>query len=392
MGCRSRVHVASVGAMAPNLSRRTAPLEKTLIRQVFDAAAPGAINLGLGQPAIDPHPAVMERLAKAARDNKAAYTPNAGDAELRARIGAELFDDSPMETVLITIGSEEAMFSALLAVCDPGDEILAPEPGYPAYRNIAQLIGTSYASYPITMERGFTLDVDDLLGRVTPRTRAVIVTSPSNPTGRFVGGDAELRRLVQELERRGVWVIDDCLYRDIAFAPHHDELFRFGNNVLTIGSISKSFACTGLRVGWLHMPKEISPKLIAVHQTVCTCAPTPSQEAAKTCLDLRRDTKYLEETSALYAERARATVQALAAEPRIAFAAPEGAFYLFADLRPLGVDTVKLAFELARAGQVITVPGEAFGPAGKGFLRITFAPEPARIATGVERLLASLRR
>src|SRR5262245_45925896 len=96
------------------LARRAQSLEKTLIRQVFDEAAPGAINLGLGQPAIDPPPAVMERLAKAARDNKAAYTPNAGDSALRARIGAELFDGAPMESVIITIGSEEAMFTALL--------------------------------------------------------------------------------------------------------------------------------------------------------------------------------------------------------------------------------------------------------------------------------------
>src|SRR4051812_49906842 len=113
--------------MSLELALRARSLEKTLIRQVFDQAAPGAINLGLGQPAIDPPPEVMERLAKAARDNKAGYTPNAGDGELRARIAAERFDGAPMESVVITIGSEEAMFTAMLALVDAGDEILAPE-------------------------------------------------------------------------------------------------------------------------------------------------------------------------------------------------------------------------------------------------------------------------
>jgi aminotransferase len=200
-----------------------------------------------------------------------------------------------------------------------------------------------------------------------------------------------MQRLVAELERRGVWVVDDCLYRDIAFAPHHGPLFRMGANVLTIDAISKSFACTGLRVGWLHAPVAITPKLIAIHQSVCTTAPTPSQEATKTCLDLRRGS-YLSDISALYAERARAASLALRREPRIRFAEPEGAFYLFADLRALGVDTRELAFRLAREGKVITVPGEAFGPSGTGFLRITFAPEPEKIRVGIERLLEGIRQ
>jgi aspartate/methionine/tyrosine aminotransferase len=371
------------------LASRAQGLSKSLIRQVFDEAAPGAINLGLGQPAIDPPPAVMERLEKAARDKKAAYTPNAGDSELRSRVGKELFDGAPLESVIITIGSEEAMFTALLGVLDPGDELLGPEPGYPLYRVSAGLVGASYRSYPLDFERGFTLDVDGLLASLTPRTRAVIITSPSNPTGRFAASPADMARLIAELEKRNVWAIDDCLYRDIAFAPHHGPLFRLGKNVLTIDAISKSFACTGLRVGWLQGPAEVMPKLIAIHQAVCTTAPTPSQEAAKTCLDLR-GTGYLAEISALYAERARAACEGLRAEPRIRFAEPEGAFYLLADLRATGVDTRTLAFDLARRGQVITVPGEAFGPTAKGLLRVTFAPTPDLIRTGIERLLAGV--
>src|SRR5690606_27360706 len=114
-------------------------------------------------------------------------TPNDGDPELRARIGAERFDGAPAESVLITIGSEEAMFTALLAITDPGDEILAPEPGYPAYRNIAGLIGAVHTPYPLSIEDGFAIDVDALLAQVSERTRAVIITSPGNPTGRFAG-------------------------------------------------------------------------------------------------------------------------------------------------------------------------------------------------------------
>jgi aspartate aminotransferase len=375
--------------MVPSLAKRTASMQKSLIRQVFDSASKGAINLGLGQPAIDPHPAIMERLAKAARDNKAAYTPNAGDSELRARIAAEMFDGAPMESVIITIGSEEAMAAALFAVADAGDEIMAPTPGYPAYKSLCNLVGATHVTYELTMERSWRLDVDQLLAKVTPKTRAVIVTSPSNPTGCFAASPADMKRLVEALNERGVWVIDDCLYRDMSFTPHHEPLFRYGDNVLTIDAISKTYACTGLRVGWLHGPPSIEGKLVAINQSLVTTAPTPSQEATKTCLDLRKQ-GYLQEIAKLYAERARAAEEALRAEPRIRFAPSEGAFYIFADVRAFNIDERAMAFDLAKAGKVIVVPGEAFGPAGKGFLRITYAPEPAVIREGIGRLLAHL--
>ncbi len=377
--------------MPLKIASRAAGLKKSLIRQVFDAAEPGAINLGLGQPAIDPHPAILEALAQAARDKKAAYTPNAGDSQLRRRIAAELFDDAPMESVVVTIGAEEAMYCALTTLCEPGDEILGPEPGYPGYRTIATLLGTPYVPYALTPGNEFRIDVDALLAQVTGKTKVVIVTSPSNPLGRFAGTNTAMQRLMSELEARGVWVIDDCLYRDIAFVEHHAPLRKFGKNVLTIDAISKNFACTGLRVGWLQVPVEISPQVVAVHQALATTAPTPSQEAAKACLDLRK-TDYLKEVRALYKQRADAAVAALAKEPKLKFSPPEGAFYIFADLREFGVDTVELAFSLARAGQVITVPGEAFGPGGGGFLRVTCAPAPEQVTEGIQRLLDGLRR
>lgn len=374
--------------MTPPIAKRCATLNKSLIRQVADAAAKGTINLGLGQPAIDPHPSVMERLAKAAKDNKAAYTPNAGDSELRARIGAELFDGAPMESVLVTIGSEEAMFTALMALCDPGDELLGPEPGYPAYRSISTLLGVQHKPYMLTPD--FRIDVDALLAQITDKTRVVVVTSPSNPTGRFAGTDADMKKLVEGCAKKNVWVIDDCLYRDIAFVPHHKPLYKLGDNVLTIDAISKSYACTGLRVGWLQAPVELEGKLIAIHQAVCTTAPTPSQEATKACLDLRK-TNYAKEINALYQERANAAEAALAKEPKLKFHKSEGAFYVFADAREFGVDTKELAFDLARTGKVIIVPGEAFGPTAKGFIRVTYAPTPDKITAGVEQLIDGLR-
>lgn len=376
--------------MSLRIANRAAALRTTLIRQVFDAAETGAINLGLGQPAIDPHPSVMIALEQAAKANKAAYTPNAGDSQLRRRIAGELFGGAPMESVIVTIGSEEAMFCALTGLCDIGDEVLAPEPGYPAYRVIPGLIGAVHKPYYLKAEDDFAIDVDGLLAQVTDKTRVVIITSPSNPLGRFAGTNTAMQRLVKELEKKNIWVIDDCLYRDISFVEHHEPLYKFGKNVITIDAISKNFACTGLRVGWLQAPPEITPQLIAVHQAIATTAPTPSQEAAKACLDLRKG-NYLNEVRALYKARADAAVSALKAEPRIKFSAPEGAFYVFIDVRAFKLDTVELAFALARAGQVIVVPGEAFGPSAAGFIRITFAPEPDQVTEGVNRLLAHLK-
>ncbi len=205
------------------LAQRARTIQRTLIRQVFDAAPPDAINLGLGQPDLPTPPNVCLAGLDAICRGRTGYTSTAGDPDLRQAV-AERYGPfaAGAESVLITVGSQEAMFVSCLALVDPGAEVLFPDPGYPAYETVARLVGAEPVGYPLRPETGFRLLAEDVEGRLTSKTRLVILCAPSNPTGACPDRE-ELRSVTDLLEARGIpWVSDEiyaglagcCQYRD----------------------------------------------------------------------------------------------------------------------------------------------------------------------------------
>jgi len=370
-------------------AQRLSGIERTLIRQIFDSAPADAINLGLGQPDLPtPQPIALAGVTAIA-EGRTGYTSTAGDPALRTAIAEHYhsFIDGP-EDVLVTIGSQEAMFVCCLALADAGDEILYPDPGYPAYAVVPRLIGARGVAYPVHAERAFRLDPADIESRLTARTRAVILCNPSNPTGACMRR-TDMTRLVELLAERGVPWISDEIYSgfsyDDAFVSPAELAPRGG---IVVSGLSKDLCMTGWRVGWAAGPRAFVERLTAVHQYLVTCASSISQAAAVAAFSaagraaLERHRRIFEQRRALMAEE-------LSRFPDVTFRTPDGAFYYFVDVSAHGSSLV-LARRFLERANVLTVPGEAFGERGAGYLRISFAATEESIATGLSRMRREL--
>jgi aspartate/methionine/tyrosine aminotransferase len=368
-------------------------IDRTLIRRIFDGAPPGSINLGLGQPDL-PTPS---RIALAGIDGivsgKTGYTSTAGDPQVRAAIAARYPGFAAgAASVCVTIGSQEAVFASMMTLLDPGDDVLLPDPGYPAYPVVAQLLGAEAATYPLRSERGFRIDPADVESRLTARTKLVILCSPSNPTGAMDLED-DLSALAGILARRGIPWLSDEIYAGFAYERKAPSISTFmPSGGLVVSGLSKDLSMTGWRIGWVVGPEAVVARIIAAHQYVVTCASSVSQAAALSALG---PAAQADRDAYLSIFRARRALMAdeLGRIPGLTINLPDGAFYFFVDVRAFG-DSQEIARRLLSERRVIVIPGEAFGPGGAGFLRVSFAATDDDIRTGIRALgeeLASRR-
>lgn len=378
-----------MSAMGVRLSKAVAGRGITLIRRVFEGAPPGCINLGLGQP-VDPAPdAAIEAAAAAIARRVVPYAPTAGLPELRAIVADKACGGDDPESVLVTSGSQEALWVCLMGLVDPGEDVLFAEPGYPAYRMVTEMIGARAVTVRGRMETSWRLDPDAVRAAWTPRTRVLIVPSPANPTGMFAGTQSDVEALHALCLERDAWLLADEIYAPIRWSQPHGPLHELGAKVLAIGGISKAFSGTGFRIGWVHATPEIVRGLMPLHQQVALCAPTVGQHAAIACMR-SWGPSLVAELAARYAPRRAAMLESLAAIPGARWVEPEGAFYVLVDVSRHATDTLALALRLRDEAKVITAPGESFGEAGRGHLRLSFASEPAAIREGVGRIAALL--
>lgn len=354
-------------------------LSLSLIRQVMEAAAPGAVNLALGEPGHETPAAVRRAVADAAA-GPLRYTPNAGLPELRRALGATRpHHGGGAESVLVTVGSQEALALAVLGLVRGGDEVVVPRWAYPSYEALPGMVGA----------RVVHAEVGEMAAAVGERTRLVIVGSPANPTGEVVPRETwnPLAALAQE---RDLHLLSDEVYAEL-YLGCEPPAVPAGRNVLHVGGISKSLAATGLRCGWLIADPAVVARLVPLHQHLVTCAPITSQAAALAGIALPPAER--EAIRDLYRTRWRRLRAALATVPGLAWTDPAGAYYAWVDVRGrLAGSSAAFALDLSRRGEVLVVPGEAFGEEGRGWLRLSFAAGGEEIAEGVRRLAAGLER
>jgi aspartate/methionine/tyrosine aminotransferase len=369
-------------------SRRVACLERTLIRRIFDSAPADAINLGLGQPDLPTPPVLADAGVAGIAAGKTGYTSTAGDPALRQAIADDSAIARSRDDVLVTVGSQEAMFVTCLGLLDPGDEVLYPDPGYPAYPAVAGLIGARATPYPLRAENGFRLSAKDIAARIGERTRAVIVNEPSNPTGAF-STERELSEVAALLAGRGVCLISDEIYSGFAFDRPFVSLSQLAPEAgLVISGLSKDVSMTGWRIGWVSGPDALMQRLIAVHQYVVTCTSSVSQAAALEAFSpagRRARSEYLE----IFRTRRSLMHEELQRIPHVAVTSPDGAFYFFVDLSHYG-ESRATCERILRNQQVVVIPAEAFGTSAPGFVRISFAASDDAIREGVRRIAAEL--
>jgi aspartate/methionine/tyrosine aminotransferase len=372
-------------------ARRLRGIQKSMIRQVFDRAPAGSINLGLGEPDLPTPDVIRREAARVVLEEQNGYTLQAGLPALRERVAAAEYPHLQLspEQVVITAGSQEALYLALLTLVDEGDEVLIPDPGFVAYPTIVRMAGGTPKFYAMPAARDFAFDAEAFRRALSPRTKVVVCISPSNPTGRVLTR-AELAAMAGALEDAGLYVVSDEIYRDLYFdaeRPASVSEFR-AERTLVIGGLSKSMSMTGWRLGWLCGDADVLRSALVLHGYATTCASTVSQKAA---LVAWTDEAAEARAASRRTFRARRDylLELLTRELSLRAVVPEGAFYMMVDVGAYG-DSAGVADRLLEHG-VITVPGAAFGVEGRDFLRVSFCADRPTLAEGVRRMGRALR-
>lgn len=374
--------------MRPN--ETAARLPASGIREIMELALrrPGAIRLEIGDPDFDTPPHVAEAAARAAADGATHYASTAGIPPLRAALAEKVlarngFTVEP-EQVVVTQGATQGIFTALAALAERGDEVLVPDPAWPNYLMMTRLLGLEAVPYALTADTGFLPDVDRLAELVTPRTRVLLLNSPSNPVGTVADRD-RVAALAEFARARDLWLISDECYDEIVFDGACTSPAEFvPERTVSAYSFSKTYAMTGWRIGYLAVPAGIAGVVAKCQETVVACVSTPTQHAALAALTGPQDR--VAEMRAAYRSR-RDLVVALAEEGGLKLPTPTGAFYGWVDIgRSHPGAAHEFAVDLLTRHGVAVAPGTAFGPAGEGYVRLSLAAAEEDLAEGVRRL------
>jgi len=366
------------------LPSRMRGLQPTLIRQFFERALPDSINFGLGEPDLPTPQFMREEAARIARDEQNGYTSHPGIPALRDKI-AEQYPhlDLPRTGVVVTCGSQEAMTDAFLCTVEAGDEVLLPNPSFPAYDACTRIAQATPVYYRMPADSDFKFDISDFKSRITERTKLAVVISPSNPTGKILTR-TDLEQVAAALDRTGIWLISDEIYSDLYFGERPYSASEFYDKTIIVSGLSKSLSMTGWRLGWAACK---APELINAIQvlhgftTVCTSTITQKASLLAWTDEAEAAKKHARD---VYKKRGEFLVDLFDKELGLNATSPEGAFYTMLDVRTLG-DDVEVAEKFLQ-NRVVTVPGVAFGTEAKGFLRISFCNPEERMAEGVQRM------
>lgn len=381
------------------LSGRATSLPASPIRAMMAQAAryPDAVRLEMGEPDFTTPEPYMEAAFAAARRGATHYTPTVGIPELRRAIAERVRADYALELdpdreILVSVGAVGALAVACLAVVQPGDEVLVPDPGWPVYRAQVALAGGVVVPVPLREENAFHMRPEDIEARITPRTRALIINTPHNPTGAVLG-EHELREIAEVAYRHGLVVISDEVYEKLLYdGRRHFPLAAIPEvrrQVITISGVSKTYAMTGWRLGYAHAVPEIISAMARIQECLASCTSSLSQHAALAALS--GDQGPVAEMHAQYDRRRRFLVEGLNRLPGISCLLPEGAFYVFPSVRALGRTSAELAQELLVRTRVVTVPGSGFGDSGEGYLRLSYATSLDALQEALRRLEMFLR-
>jgi len=380
------------------ISKRVESVPPSGIRRFFDIAATmqNVISLGIGEPDfVTPAPVLRAGMASLER-GETHYTSNSGTVELRRAVSDHLdrlygvrYD--PENELLITVGVSEALYLAMVAILDPGDEVLVPEPCFGAYTAEVTLAGGTPVPIPTRVQDDFQVSVAALESAVTPRTKALLIGYPNNPTGAVMERD-NLMQVAAFAEKHDLLVISDEIYDRLVYGFEHvcfAALPGARGRTLTLGGFSKDYAMTGWRLGYAGGPAELMAAMRKIHQYTIMSAPTTAQAAALAALE--GGEPYVQEMAAEYDRRRRLIVGGLNTLGLDTFE-PRGAFYAFPSVAASGMDDEAFAEKLLMEEEVAVVPGSAFGPSGAGFVRCCYATAYDKIEIALERMERFMRR
>ncbi len=372
-------------------AERLKNVRKSATRRLYDAAPPGSINLGLGEPDFFTPEVVRREAVRVINEERLGYTPNAGLLALREKVAAYHSEGLAVpfsaENVCITNGAEESLFSVMMAMLNPGDEAVLPDPSFSAYATIAEICGANVVPYAMPAAKGFQFDRAAFERALTSKTKLALIVSPSNPTSRIISRD-DLQFIADCLRDSNVYVMADEIYRDLYFTDERPaSLSEFYDKTIIISGMSKMMSMTGWRLGWAVGAVEVINAVTVMHQYISSCASAISQKAALAAFTEEGRTA----TQAMRDElkhRREVMSQAIERELQLPYVVGEGGFYIMLDVSRYG-ESEDVAMRLLKE-RVITVPGNAFGLEGRGFLRLSFSIESSQIEEAIRRIAAGL--
>ena len=380
------------------ISQRVASVPPSGIRKYFDIAATmkDVISLGIGEPDfVTPAPMLEEGIASLRR-GETGYTSNSGTIELRRALQAHFesmynVSYNPETEILITVGVSEAMYLAMTAIIDPGDEVIVPQPCFVAYAPEVTFAGGTPVPIATRVENEFMVTGAEIEACITPKTKAILIGYPSNPTGAVMSRD-RLLEVARIAEKHDLLVISDEIYDRLVYGVSHvcfSALPGMKERTIVLGGFSKDYAMTGWRIGYMCAPVDILSATRKVHQYTIMSAPTSGQKAA--VVALQQGEEHVQRMVAEYDRRRKLIVGGLNTLGLDCFE-PRGAFYAFPSIRKSGMAEEAFCDTLLAEEQVACIPGSAFGAGGAGFVRMAYATSYEKIEKALERLHKFMQR
>ncbi|MCC8099432.1 MAG: aminotransferase class I/II-fold pyridoxal phosphate-dependent enzyme [Clostridiales bacterium] len=381
------------------MNRRIQDVPPSAIRKYFDLLEdmPDAISLGIGEPDFPTPWHIRDAGIYSLEKGLTKYSPNRGFSELLRQISAYMkrrFDLSyePMSQILVTVGGSEGIDLALRCLIEPGDEIIVPTPSFVCYSPLVSMSCGTPVFVETKAEHEFRLTAEELQAAITPKTKALVLPYPCNPTGGIMER-ADLEALAQVLEGTDIMIISDEIYAELTYGGHHvspANLPELYDRTIVVNGFSKAYSMTGWRLGFLCAPKEICSQMVKLHQYGIMSAPTVSQYAAIEALQFGDND--IEAMRTEYNGRRRFLLDGFRTLGVECFE-PKGAFYMFPNVTKIsGLSSDEFCTQFLQAEQVAIIPGSAFGPGGEGFARCCYAASMKELATALERLEHFLKR
>ena len=360
----------------------------------LEAAGRSVIHCEIGQPDFKTPAHIIEAAYQAMKDGYTGYGPTPGYPQLRERIAAYYREQkgvpAQMDQVVVVPGGKPVMFFSMLMLIEPGDEVIVPDPGFPIYQSCVRFVGGKVVPLPLTAENRFCFTPEGLRAAITPKTKLVILNSPSNPTGGVCTAE-DLKGLAEVLaERPDIYILADEIYDRLVYgmdiAPSIAALPGFQDRTIILNGFSKSYSMTGWRLGYGIMRRDLAEQMELLMVNSNSCAASFTQMAALTALDGPQDSVL--EMKAAFQERRDWLVEALNQIPGIRCEKPQGAFYAFPDISSFGLSSHDFCVRLLDEAGVATTWGTSFGAAGEGFMRLSYATSLDNLKEAVRRLEA----
>ena len=373
------------------LNEKARKLEQGAIRRMFDRAAgmQNVISMGIGEPDMPTPQVVCEAGKRAMELGLTHYTPNAGMECLRRAVAERSYLQAahydPMREIVITNGGMGGLSLLFLVILDPGDEVLIQDPQWLNYAAQISYCGGVPVRVPTGFSHRFEMQPEDVEARITKRTKAILLNSPNNPTGSMISQET-LERIAEIAQKYDLLVISDEVYHTLSYGTAHQSMALLDGmkeRTVVINSFSKSYAMTGWRIGYTAAPTQIADRMTKCQENISACANSVGQYAAAAALE---HPEAAEEIRQVFAHRRQLLLDGLRENPMIRYVEPEGAFYLFADIRGSGMDSNSFCERLLEEQRLVCIPGSAFGDCGEGFVRMAYTCAEADLRQALQRL------